>query len=360
MSCAKPVMYFNKHVWNSNPYLYLRYPNGVPTPCRWCLNCRVDKRNQWSDRAKWEYKKRLTGSFVTVTYNDIWLALKSKRSPKTGNIVAPLDYSDVRKFIQRIRAHLKYHKEMTGVLAQKDFSYIYVGEYGTNGSAFDRPHFHILFFGLDFAMCKKLFADKWQFGFIDVLPILDGGINYVLKYMDKQLYGEQAVEHYDKNLLSRPKQVSSMSFGSSLYSENKKYIETHNYSYKSGKVDRPLPPYYKRKLFGNNVSIFNEQAACAGYFANIKSVKDNMRAYRLKDFSSKSRDVFLARQNSLRERKLKQMMMDDGVPIYEYVCNPNALYLDYDRSRIRSLSPEVAHWLVDDYINSIAIGGNVA
>lgn len=360
MSCAKPILYYNKHIWNTNSYLTHRYPNGVPTPCRWCLNCRVDRRNQWSDRAKWEYKKRLTGSFVTVTYDDIWIALRSHRSPKTDNIVANLVYDDVRKFIQRIRAHLKYHEDMTGVLAQKDFSYIYVGEYGTNGSAFDRPHFHILFFGLDFAFCKKLFADKWKYGFIDVLPILDGGINYVLKYMDKQLFGDQAIEHYDLNLLNRPKQVCSRSFGADLYYSNKDFIEKNNYSYKTGKVLRPIPPYFKRKIFGDNVSIYNDDVARTAYFNNIKQVKFNMRSYRLQDFSRKARDSFLARQNALRERKLHAQALNDGIMLYDYVCNSTNLYFDYNRSKIRSLSTEVAHWLVEDYRNSIDIGGNVA
>lgn len=108
------------------------------------------------------------------------------------------------------------------LLSAHNFKYLAVGEYGGDGQIFDRPHIHLLFFGLDFAVCKKIIAKSWQGkGIVKVLPILNGGIQYVLKYLDKQLFGDLAVKKYDQNGLQRPFQVHSLGLGNNLYKSQK-------------------------------------------------------------------------------------------------------------------------------------------
>lgn len=72
MSCSQPFqipdLYYNK-LYHTNKLQ--GFPSRYITiPCGWCLNCRKDRQNYFADRAKYEYKKRLTASFVTFTYDD--------------------------------------------------------------------------------------------------------------------------------------------------------------------------------------------------------------------------------------------------------------------------------------------------
>lgn len=335
-------------------YVNIRFPFGLQIPCGYCLNCRVDRRNQWSDRAKYEYCKRLTGAFVTLTYSDLWYHKILKRSPKDGKLKAHLIYDDVRKFIARLRKYIKYHPEIQGVLAQPDFSYLYVGEYGEKGAVFERPHFHVLFFGLDFAFMRKFFVKEWKYGFIDVLPILDGGINYVLKYMDKQQFGELAEQKYDVHLLARPRQGQSRSFGAGLYLNNKDDIQCHGYTYPIGHGKRrPIPVYYKKRMYGTDMTIFSDDFSAKAYFDADKQLQDKMkRVYKLTDFSQIAKERFKQEQSRIRERKLRQFILNDGVGVYDYTLK-QGFDFQYYRDRIKRLPVFALRSLVSDYIQSI-------
>lgn len=339
------------------------YPNGVDIPCGCCLNCRVDNRNQWSDRAKYEYKDKLTASFVTITYDDYHLLDKSHKSPVDDSLVCSLDYSDVRKFIHKLREFVKYHKEWHSVLFNPDFTYIYVGEYGENGQVFDRPHFHILFFGLDFAFCRKFFEKEWKNGFIDCLPLLDGGINYVLKYLDKEVKYDLAYQKYDRHLLARPARYASIGFGSDLYMKNAKDIKEHNMTYKSGKVRRPVPKYYKEKILGDSSPYNNPLIHEARQF-NLRQVSNDMVSeYHIKPndlrFRHKEKDIsaFKLRLAKNRERKLRQKILNNGVGVFDYL-NYDDVYFSPNRHKIKTLNIDIQRFLADEYRDSITIGGS--
>lgn len=356
MACCQPFTMYKPKLWAKNTYLRHRYPNGVQIPCGYCLNCRVDKRNQWSDRCKYEYKQKLTGSFVTLTYSDLWLPLCSHYSPHDGSLVARLNYQHVRKFIHRIRAYIKSHPELHCSLCRPDFSYIYVGEYGEKTKIL-RPHYHILFFGLDFAYMKDIFRKEWPYGIIDSLPILDGGINYVLKYLDKQLFGEQAKQVYDLHMRPRPKRISSKSFGARLYYDNKIDIKSHNFTYKSGKVRRPVPGYFLKKLFGRDFSIYNNPEYLASHDKKVNDLKRVMRdTYKLKDVRLPAQRLFSLQRALIRERKLRQKILDNGIGVYDFTLDDMRFGITYDSDKIRSLPPDISRWLSTDYINQLSIG----
>lgn len=356
MACCRPWLLTPPKYYSSySSWRY--YPYGIQVPCGCCLNCRVDNRNQWSDRAKYEYKKRLTASFVTLTYNDYELLEKSHKSPVDDTLVCSIDYSDVRKFFHRLREYIKEHEELHGVLCQPDFTYLYVGEYGENGQVFDRPHFHVLFFGLDFAFCKKIFEKEWKFGFIDVLPLLDGGINYVLKYMDKEVKYELAVEKYDRHLLARPRRYASIGFGRDLYYDNVEDIKKNNMTYKSGHVRRPVPAYYKKQILGDN-SPYNNPILYYSRVALRASVTDDMKnEYHLKPaqslrFTNKQVDAFKLRLARNRERKLRQKILNNGVGVFDYL-NYDDVYFSPRRPKIRTLNIDIQRFLADEYRKSI-------
>lgn len=360
MACCQPFhmypsLYHLKHT--NRPWSYWDfYPYGVDVPCGYCLNCRVDKRNEWSDRCKYEYQQKLTASFVTLTYNDIWIRDTScvKTSLYDDKLVSSLNYKHVQGFIARLRKFVKYHKEFHGVLCNPDFSYVYVGEYGENGSVFDRCHFHVLFFGLDFAFMRKFFANEWKFGYIEVLPVLDGGIDYVLKYLDKEVKGDQAKEKYDRHGISRPKRCSSVSFGTGLYRRDRQDIIDNGFTYQSGKVRRPMPSYYVKKFYTNQTEFTDDDVYWKRKLSDIR-LRDKAHAHRLTDFSAKSLRAFQKRQSAIKERKLRQMILNTGVGVMDYVSDSD-LYYSPNRDKIRSLSVDIQRWLADEFRSGLEVG----
>lgn len=240
MSCGNEKFYIKSTHYQNKWY---------KIPCRQCILCRIDKRKMWQERCYYEFKKLKSGAFVTFTYNDEYLFTECLRTGNDKKTRASLNYEHVSKFIENLRNYIKNHKEKQNILMQPNFKYLGVGEYGTKGEIFDRPHYHILFFGLDFKYCKKLFEEKWKMGFIDSLPILNGGINYVLKYMDKQIIGKNAImENYKKYRLEPPKQFQSKGLGAELYYNNYEQAQKNNGIIYNGFKTIIIPQYYKNKL----------------------------------------------------------------------------------------------------------------
>lgn len=93
-----------------------------------------------------------------------------------------LYYDDVQLALKRFRKN-------TG-LSSKDFTYVAVGEYGANPESTQRPHYHLVFFGLSLEQVYK-FADEWKYGFTSVKRVMfvncDGsdGLARVSRYVGK-------------------------------------------------------------------------------------------------------------------------------------------------------------------------------
>lgn len=352
MACCNPFFYRITNYNSRNHFSIDTQPLlGYQIPCGYCLNCRVDKRNMWSDRCMYELCTKLSASFVTLTYDDVHLYEKMVVDPSSPDdaYLPTLDYSDVRKYINRLRMKIKrLPKEQHNVLCNPDFSYIYVGEYGENGSVFDRPHFHILFFGLDFALCRKLFVDEWYGGIVDVLPVLDGAINYVLKYLDKQLFGVLAQQKYDFHGIARPKRCASVSFGSGLYKSKVHEAVKNNWTYQVGHVRRPFPKYYRDKFVGTDIKRLSIH-----YDSTLNNQRyrfDMRHIYNLRDTSGKALQAFKLRQSQLRERKLRQFILNDGVGVLDYVSKDYSLYYSPERHTLKSLDTSIQSWLQSEYI----------
>ena len=163
----------------------LGFHNYYTVPCGWCLNCRIDKTNELTDRCEYELCKYSCGAFVTFTFDDYHLNPYQFFDSKSNQIRATLSKKSAKEFLDRLNkeVHKEFKKNGFNPLCRTDYKYLIVGEYGQNGQMFDRPHFHALFFGLDFAYCERLFWRAWQYqGSIQVGAIKNGGIGYVLKY----------------------------------------------------------------------------------------------------------------------------------------------------------------------------------
>lgn len=210
----------------------------VQYPCRWCINCRIDKLNYWKDRLNYEHLKKVSSAFVTFTYDNINIP-----HPEAGGSLLRYDFESLINNLRNRTRRIK--NQWAGTLNRKDWTYYGVGEYGDQ---FGRPHYHILFFGLDFWQAKQMFKETWPYGIIDSLPILDGGIGYVLDYINKQVHGKQSLEKYEANGLESPFTSCTPGIGNSLFFDQKEYcIEHGSYKNLAGK-ERPLEPYYLNLL----------------------------------------------------------------------------------------------------------------
>ena len=154
----------------------------VEVPCNNCLGCRIDKLMLWQARCNSEYIK-YRSAFVTFTYDDYNLPYKTSSS-----IFPTLVRLDLHKYIDTIRHKVKKLSLIPDGCC-KDFHYFGCGEYG---DSFQRPHYHVLFFGLDFADFNNFFVSTWKKGLVKSLPVSTGAIRYVVDYMTKSINGDMA------------------------------------------------------------------------------------------------------------------------------------------------------------------------
>lgn len=325
MACSHPYLIQNDKVPLTSFNMYDRY-----VPCGMCLNCRVDKQNSLTHRCEYELIKYKCGAFVTVTYDDYHI-LDKLRIDKDGNLVATLSKRDCVKFLDRLRQNIKRNLP-DNILSNHHFKYLVVGEYGGHGQVFDRPHMHFLFFGLDFAYCKKMFERSWQGqGMVEVLPILNGGIRYVLKYLDKQLFGKQAEQKYDENNIERPFQNHSLGLGAGLYQSQLDYINSHKGCYRWKGKDIPVPMYYKNKFLIKSYRLEKWKNL------NIKYKEINGR---LLDFT-KPRNFydlhnFNIKQNLIKEKNLNEKLSLSGKPRFDFM--PFLEKVEYSKKYISDLA----------------------
>jgi len=156
-------------------------------PCGQCIGCRLERSRQWAIRGDHEAKSHILNCFATLTYRDESLPVRGQ-----------LDYPAVQKFLKRTRK------------AKGPFRYMCAGEYGDN---FSRPHYHIIFFGLDFGDRKKIrtldsgcdvyesaeLNKLWPHGYHSLGGVTFESIAYVARYCVKKVTGRGADSHYARS-----------------------------------------------------------------------------------------------------------------------------------------------------------------
>lgn len=232
MSCSRPFFKENIVDHNGKP---------VPIPCRTCECCRADITSQWKDRCKYEFGKYGVGAFVTFTYDDDHLYYAD------GFDRPSLNYEHFHKFMDSIRHRIKNPTDKMKkqlIRSVPNFKFLAVGEYGDQ---FERPHFHCLFFGLDFSECKDFLRSSWKYGAIEVDPIKPGAFGYVIKYVQKQVFGQLRDElYYNKGVLP-PKMFVSTGLGAGLYYDNQQDFLKYGYI-RDGQKRISVPSYYAKKI----------------------------------------------------------------------------------------------------------------
>lgn len=274
-------------------------------PCRYCLNCRVDRQNEMIDRCEYEYINYGCGAFVTFTYDDVHNAKNGFIDSHTGEYIYSINKKDGKDFLNRLNklVHEENKKNGYNPLCRKDYKYVITHEYGDK---FKRNHVHCLFFGLDFAFCERLFWKAWQYqGAIEVGAIKNGGIAYVVKYIDSQSYGIENFFKYEYHHQTPPCSSHSLGLGEGLYKGQLKYIREHNNNYYWHGKNRPVPTYYKNKF--KLVDNFNEEKYRKKFEADCNKIY-SLYEYRIKsykDFQSFNVSLAATRQHNL-EIKMRQ------------------------------------------------------
>lgn len=231
MKCIAPVRLFKNIDLNI-------YPQGLEVPCGQCMPCRIARREEWALRLMHESLFWDSCMFFTLTYN-------KKNLPENGS----LKPNDLTKFFKRLRKSI----------GDRKVKYFACGDYG---GKFDRPHYHVLMFGMDYIniedretvkkcwpLCDWEFMKKSSFG--NVSP---QSIRYVCRYIESKVIGKESKYAYDENSILPTFAVMSKGIGKNYVMENYQQMAEELKCKALGK-SYPVPRYY-RKIANFNVDDF--------------------------------------------------------------------------------------------------------
>lgn len=225
MYCTNPI----RLIKNVDPIVY---PNGLEVPCGKCLLCRQAKRREWAMRVLHESSMHKDNVFVTLTYKEDCL---------------PPYYSlrkrDLQLFVKRLRKSI----------SPKKIRYYACGEYGDKTQ---RPHYHLIIFGLGTSRCdKEVVMQNWPYADWEVDEIREkafgivepASIDYVAQYINKKYSGDMEYEQYVALKREPVFKIASLGIGRDWMYENKEYIEQNCHITVNG-VRHSIPRYYVDKL----------------------------------------------------------------------------------------------------------------
>lgn len=257
----------------------------VLLPCGKCIGCRLAHSREWAIRCEHEAKMHESNRFVTLTYDKYSL-------PRNGTLVK----KDVQLFIKNLR------KEFGDGI-----KYFISGEYG---SKLQRPHYHLILFGVDFGDEKKFKkVDGYQYNTSDSClklwkkgHILVGDVNfasaaYVSRYCTKKIYGDLAYDHYGNRISEFQLQSLRPGIGSSFF---KKYYKD---IYQSG-IDKCItssgllikpPRYYDKLLENHDLDLYNK-------------IKENRLSNSLKQFVSEITDERRFAKKTVQEARFQKLI----------------------------------------------------
>lgn len=214
MKCIKPI-------WIKND----SYEGEVA--CGKCIGCRVNKKILWSMRCCHELYEHKKSIFVTLTYDG------KLHYPQASS----LEKAHLQKFLKRLRKAIEPEK----------IRYFAAGEYGEKTG---RPHYHLILYGVGFDD-REVIMKCWPYTDWSVQSIREKAfgiaerqsIQYVAKYIEKQLNGEIAEEKY-KGLGREPVfKLSSLGIGKVWAEKNAAQYQDQGFITINGR-QVAIPRYY--------------------------------------------------------------------------------------------------------------------
>lgn len=179
-------------------------PHRMELPCGQCSGCRLERSRVWALRCAHEASMHEENCFITLTYADDHI-------PPYGS----LRKRDLQLFMKKLRRRFPKRK----------IRFFACGEYGDET---ERPHYHVLLFGLDFAdkqfwkmtangdrlYVSPLLEEIWGNGFAPLGSVTFKSAGYVARYVmkkrtkpsskDKEVYKRQEEAYCAKYLRADP------------------------------------------------------------------------------------------------------------------------------------------------------------
>lgn len=194
--------------------------------CGRCLGCRINRSRDWSMRLTQELRDHDQAVFVTLTYGDLFCPESvSKRH--------------IQLFLKRLRKSI----------LPRRVRYFLSSEYGPRTH---RPHYHGVLFGLGYDD-RELIESAWSQGFVTVSEVTSERIEYVAKYLQKDVYSDDP-NFYDTHdpefaLMSRqpPLGLSYLNIPGQI-----DFLKSQNYVVIKG-MPYPIPRFYSKRVFVSEV-----------------------------------------------------------------------------------------------------------
>lgn len=217
----------------------------IQVPCGSCSECLANNSRSWAFRILQEASLHDNNFFVTLTYDD-------DHVPAT----MMLEKDAISKFNKKLRTYL----DRKGL--DSSFRFYGVGEYGSNTA---RPHYHVIYFGLDIPDLKyeystengdlifssKFLEETWSNGFVTIGSVDVGSACYVARYCDKKkrLSKSEKEKLIEKNIVPEFSIMSRMpGIGSQFLDNALASFERGIYNFYVKGVSYSLPLYYTKKI----------------------------------------------------------------------------------------------------------------
>lgn len=204
---------------------------GFYVPCGRCSACKKRRTLAWANRLNMERMYWKDASFVTLTYEDVFL-------PPT------LQPEDMQKYLKRLRRDL----------GDRHIKFFGCGEYSPRG----RPHYHLIIYGLSPVKDRAVIQENWPYADWNALEqtergrrsigtVTYGSCYYVAGYIQKKLIGKKALEDYKANGIEPPFIRMSKGLGLSFLNDNAEVLKD-TLSVGFNGYTTPLPKYFRDKL----------------------------------------------------------------------------------------------------------------
>lgn len=195
-------------------------------PCNQCIGCRVNYREEWTQRIMLEKKYNEFSYFITLTYDNENIQTRLSLDEKIESTT--LVKEDLQNFWKRLRNHQKVR-------------YYRCGEYGETTN---RSHYHrILYTDKEITDLEPFYISKdhnqiyrseylkkiWGKGHVAIGEVTWDSARYVAGYVIDKLKGEKA-EIYDYLNIEPPFNTMSLkpAIGRQYYEDNKDKIYTND------------------------------------------------------------------------------------------------------------------------------------
>lgn len=268
-------------------------------PCGRCIECKKQRRLEWSNRLVAERQYWNDAAFITLTYRDDCLPYS-------------LQPSDLQKYFKRVRRDLP---------SSRPIKYFACGEYSPR----QRPHYHAIVFGLSPVKDRDLIKENWPYcdwnaleqterGRKAIGDVTFGSCFYVAGYIMKKMIGKKAEEDYKAEGRCAP--FVRMSQGLSLqFIKDNAEILRNNLTFGVGGYRNKLPRYFADKLeidkqaMGIAIQLQKAERIRQVYERSpwIKNSQDALRVAEIEDHSAYNKEY----QRRIYQRRIDSEALND-------------------------------------------------